>query len=353
LSPLTRADRGRENATARAERAAAGRVVRPPATRAPSSIVSGGAGLGESLVVWALYGIVTLEILVTYARLPAGDLYHVSGSGLGGGASRALVFLDFPVSLAAISLVALAADRLSNAFTTALACVSVALCAVTFWPGVVDEGDLDARTINALPAVGVLLALSLTLAAAARWGADFAPRRPADLARVALTAVLVFVSLPWLVAELGFSFDGVPVLSWIWQSGELRTQPGHRVPGPAVHHGHHHGMACLLLVVTALLLSRAVGLLRHPRLRLPLIGYLSLMLIYGLVNLANDAWLEQIVKRGWTNTEIPDLLVPSASLAWAVLVLLAAAVALLWFAGEAGKRPAWRRRGPRSGGQIS
>ena len=68
------------------------------------------------------------------------------------------------------------------------------------------------------------------------------------------------------------------------------------------------------------------------------------MLVYGLVNLANDGWLEQVVKRGWTVWEIPDLLVPSASLAWAVLVALAAAVALVFAAGE-GRQPAVDRCG--------
>ena len=60
----------------------------------------------EPLAVWLLFGVVTLEILVTYARVPAEELYHVTGSGLAGGISRVVVFLNFPAALVAIAIVA-------------------------------------------------------------------------------------------------------------------------------------------------------------------------------------------------------------------------------------------------------
>ncbi len=44
----------------------------------------------EVLGVLLLFAAVAVEILVTYARIPARELYHVSGNGLEGGASRAL-----------------------------------------------------------------------------------------------------------------------------------------------------------------------------------------------------------------------------------------------------------------------
>jgi hypothetical protein len=50
------------------------------------------------------------------------------------------------------------------------------------------------------------------------------------------------------------------------------------------------------------------------------------MLSYGIGELANDFWLEQIVKRGWTNWAIPDVTRPSASVAWGVIVLGAVVV---------------------------
>ena len=37
------------------------------------------------------------------------------------------------------------------------------------------------------------------------------------------------------------------------------------------------------------------------------------MLAYGSVNLAQDFWLEQVVKRGWTDEAIPSALRPDAN----------------------------------------
>jgi hypothetical protein len=46
--------------------------------------------------VWAIVAAMAVAVLVTYARLPAGELYNVSHSGLRGGLSRVLVDLNFP-----------------------------------------------------------------------------------------------------------------------------------------------------------------------------------------------------------------------------------------------------------------
>jgi Mn2+/Fe2+ NRAMP family transporter len=75
-----------------------------------------------------------------------------------------------------------------------------------------------------------------------------------------------------------------------------------------------------LLVITALLLSRLVGAIRQPLLRAVTAFYLALMLVYGATNQVQDLWTEQIVKRGWTNWEIPNVLHPTASAAWAAMV---------------------------------
>ena len=34
------------------------------------------------------------------------------------------------------------------------------------------------------------------------------------------------------------------------------------------------------------------------------------MAVYGIANIANDAWFEQVVKRGWTDWAIPNVLRP-------------------------------------------
>jgi hypothetical protein len=293
----------------------------------------------EVVAVGLLWAVLLVEIFVTYMRLPAEELYHVSGSGLVGGASRVLVELNFPIALVAIAVILLLADRLGGAAVAVVAGIGIALCGVLFWPGVVDQGDLDARWINALPAFGVAIALLLGILAAAMLGG---PRRPewrgaGDAARIAVAVVVLLLAVPWILADLGFSLDGVPVLGSLYQTGELRSQPG--VPGlhPAVHHGHHHGMDGVLLVLTALLLSRVLPSVRRRWVRIVAGAYLSLMLAYGFAELANDFWLEQIVKRGWTNWEIPDMTRPTLTVAWGLILLGAAAIYAV---------AAWRSRRP-------
>ena len=61
--------------------------------------------------------------------------------------------------------------------------------------------------------------------------------------------------------------------------------------------------------------------------RLLLAAYLSLMAAYGVGNMANDFWTEQIWKRGWTDWRFPSVLQPTLSVGWA-LVLLGAALLL-------------------------
>jgi hypothetical protein len=58
------------------------------------------------------------------------------------------------------------------------------------------------------------------------------------------------------------------------------------------------------------------------------------LLTYGVALLVADDWLEQVVKRGWTDEAIPSLVRPQLSLGWALIVLGAIAVELLWFRRE-------------------
>jgi hypothetical protein len=75
-----------------------------------------------------------------------------------------------------------------------------------------------------------------------------------------------------------------------------------------------------LLALAALALSRVVADVRPGLLRGGLALYLALMVAYGLANAVQDFWLEQLVKRGATSLEIPSLIVPKATPAWAALV---------------------------------
>jgi hypothetical protein len=259
--------------------------------------------------VWSLIGLLLCAVFVTYWRLPAADLYNTSVEGLRGGAGRALVQTNFPsVSLVAIALVLVAVSALP-ARAWWIAAPSIALCLVTARPGQVQQSDLDARAVNVIPALGVALALGLTLWATRRAGARFAPRLPGDRARMVAALVIVLVSIPWIAAELGF-FVG----NSVFLTSRIVTEGDETLA--AVHLGHHHGLDGTLLMLFALLLSRVQ--LRDGRLGRLLLAYVSLMFAYGFMNFAEDAWHEQLVKRGWLEWRIPSALLPRLHWIWLV-----------------------------------
>jgi hypothetical protein len=294
----------------------------------------------EVAAVWILFAAVAAEILVTYSRLPARELYHVSGSGLAGGSSRVAVFANFPVALVAIAVLALLADRTaSSRRLTLLAVAGIALSAAVFWPGVVSEADLDARWVNAVAGLGVLVALALS-AVLLTGGLERTPAQRGDSVRALVAAAALLVALPWAAADLGLFLDGVPLLGRVFETARVAT-PG---AGPAVHHGHHHGMDGTLLLLTALLLSRVVPSVRRRALRIAVGAYLSLMVAYALGNIANDLWTEQVLKRGRTSWEIPNVLEPRLTPAWGLIVLGAA---VLYAVAARGRRG--RPRGPSPG----
>jgi hypothetical protein len=259
---------------------------------------------------WALHGIFAVLTFVTYSRLPPEQLYNVSREGVAGGASRTLVFVNFPVAFAAIAILALVGGRLAWA--------GIVLCAVAAVPGVLDLDDLDARPINALPALGVAIALALTvlrrdkLRDRPRWG---------DPIRFGLAIPLALISVPWLFAEAGF-YAPHPIFSDQIPVGETIA---------AVHLGGHHGTYGVLLALSALLLSR---LGRSPWAS----GYLALMLAYGTALALEDFWHEQIQKRGTIDWTFPSLIEPRLSWGWLAIVVAAAAIELLWLRRERSPR---------------
>jgi hypothetical protein len=291
----------------------------------------------EVTLVWVLLLLDAVVILVTYSRLPASELYHVSGSGLDGGLSRALVDSNFPAALVAIAILLVLLDRLGR--LRVLAVAGIVLCLPVFWPGVVDEGNLDARPVNAIAAFGLLVALALSARLAL---GGWSPSRRGDPLRVVVAVGAVLVSLPWLAAELGLFLDRAPILGWLFETGRYRAR-GAEV---AVHHGHHHGLDGLLLVLSALLLSRIGPSVRARWLRVVLGAYLALMTVYGLGNMANDFWTEQIWKRGWTDWQFPDLLQPAVSVGWGLIVLGAAVLCAMSYETQGSRmgRLAQRRR---------
>src|SRR5438552_12441386 len=256
-----------------------------------------------------MYAAVGVATAVTYWRLPPGSTYHFDDTGWSGAASRLVSYANFPVALAAIAVVgAVSRGR--------LAWLAIALCAVVAVPGVVSQDDLTASWANAPAVAGVVLAVWLTW-----WSPPQRRRVPLGSLRVWLIGLLAVWSLPWIIAAVGLYAQDLPLAGSLIRSRQPTPGEPHLA---SVHLGLHEGLFGVLLAVTALVLSAR-------RLPLALSLYLSLLLCYGVAVSANDGWNEQVVKRGWVDTQIPSVLTPKLSAAWAVLLVSAVAVHLLWF----------------------
>jgi len=288
------------------------------------------AGLREIWVAWVLFGLATVAVFETYWRILPAELWKVHNSGFVGGIGRALVFVGFSPAVAAFAVLPIVADRLDDRRADLLAVLAAALCATVAF--VQTPSHLDPKWSNTWPVVGVGLAVALTAWASLR-GRREAVRtsRAGDRARLVLGGVTLFFAAPYIAAELGFHLDGVPLLGWIFQTGKIAPEPGAGYLHATVHYGHHHGLDGFLLVVTALLLSRLLGGIRRPGVRPLTAAILALMLVYGWTNMVNDLWIEQVVKRGWTGWQVPDVLFPKLSLAWAAMLVAAAAIHVVFF----------------------
>jgi hypothetical protein len=305
-----------------------------------------GVSLTEVAGIWLVAAIWTLGILVTYSWVSPADLYHVSRDGLAGGAGRALVHLNFPLAFAAIALagfawarIAAVPDALSpvaRRLLAGLTLVAVGLCLVAAVPGVVEQGDLDAKPVNIVPAIGVLLALAVTAVAvrATGWGMPAVWRPAANWVALAIAGVLVVLSLPWILADFGMYIGDVPLLGRLFMSKEIPA--GHELR--AVHLGHHHGLDGTFFALTALALLRPFGQLAAGWLRGVLAVVVSLLFVYGIANFFEDFWGEQIEKHGWASFDIlPNVTRPELNLAWGAML-----VAIVSVAGVLVRRPASR-----------
>jgi hypothetical protein len=289
-------------------------------------------GLAEALAVWCLFALVAVAILITYSRLPAGELYHTSGGGLDAGLGRALVFAGFPLGIVAVAISWIAAARVRTRLAVIAAAGATVLCASVGLPGVIDQNDLDARPVNGIAATGALLALVLTAWALARGGlGDSAPFGRGDVLRIAAAGVIVLCSLPWVWAELGYYVSSAPVLGAVFIAEEVRPSLGGEPSLHAVHLGHHHGLDGALLALGALTLSRVPVRMPGKREGTALALYLSLMLAYGLANALQDGWNEQLVKRGTVDAKLPSMIRPELSPAWAGIVAGAVVIYLALF----------------------
>ena len=218
--------------------------------------------------MFALHAATAAAIGVTHSRVPAERLYNSRRGGL----SRAAVFGCFPTAVAAVAT--LPSGRVAGCAGRAAA--------------VRDRGRSPASSTSATWTAG------RRNLPATRRRRRWPPRRrrraaaAADARRSAASPRTGLATAPG--RDLGA--HGCWPTPGIQTAGMAQPSPGE--PGvDRVHLGHHEGLDGALLAWDALLLSRR----RTGRLH----GwYLALMLTYGVAVAAQDAWLEQVVKRGWT-----------------------------------------------------
>lgn len=289
--------------------------------------------LREAVAVWTGVGITLLAVFVTAQRYPASELYHVSQDGIGGAFGQALVVANYPMALVAIALIGVALARLwsdstsqSRPILAAAALVGIALCAATAFS--VDQGGMDAKPINALPALGIAIALGLTgLALRAGPVGGWRPWTRRDGLSLVAGIAGVLGGLPVIFAQAGIYVADVPGLRSIFMSRAV--EDGQKVV--YVHIGNHHGFAGVFMLLAGLLLARELIAARERAIRLVFGWYVSLLTIYGAANLVQDAWGEQIVKRGWTDHTIRNLIRPSLTLDWLSIVIGTVLFWLIYF----------------------
>ena len=308
-------------------------------------------GLTGVLVVWAVWIVVCAATWATNARIPVSLLYGFHGAGIVSAAGRVVVLLGWPIALAAVPLEAVAVERflasphtpVTGRVVSAASVVSVALCVTIAWPGAQQGSHLDAKYINAPAAVGVAIAFGLTMYVVAATGrGDPLPRTRAAVAWAAVFLAILVLSIPWLLANLGYYAGDVPGLRSIFMSRQVVPEPG-RPHLAAVHLGNHEGVDGVLLAITAVVLMRTLGQIARSWRRTALAVYLSVLLVYGLAVALADGWHEQITKRGWTDWKVPSVLHPAASWGWLAVLMVALVVWLAvrtWLQSlEGGARP--------------
>lgn len=270
--------------------------------------------MGESLVVWGLLAADLLAMAITTRRADSSSetgqtLFHHQVDS----------FLRHPLAPAAVAIGAVATERLDRGQRLSRL---TWLAPAIVWSAAARRGSRRVA-ITPLAIEMVTGSIALTIAAIGRRGGGGGCARwgRGDGLRISLAIVVAAISLPWVLADVGIYASDLPGLRHLYLGRHPGIAGGR---GPAVHLGHHHGLDGALLALTGLLLSRQLPSFRAGPPREVMTLWLALLTVYGIVRAAEDAWYEQIVKRGWTDRRVPPLVVDGRlvlSAAWVWLLL--------------------------------
>jgi len=122
--------------------------------------------------------------------------------------------------------------------------------------------------------------------------------RKRNLLRLIIFGIIIFISLPWILALVGIYASDIPGLSAIF----LGRQPYPDMYGyPSVHLGVHHGWDAYLFAVMAIIASISLDsryYLKNNKIRSIVAGGIAFFILYTVIAGTEDFLNEQIIKRG-------------------------------------------------------
>ena len=164
---------------------------------------------------------------------------------------------------------------------------------------------------------------------------DFTPPelnfKKLNIARVIMTIVILFFSLPWILALFGVFISDVPVLNLIF----LGRQPYGSKLLPSVHLGTHHGTWAYQFGIIAILFTKFLDskyYLKDVRARSIIAGGIVFLAGYAVINGLEDGFNEQVMKRG-IDLIAYDVVgaIYSSPLFYPILAGIALFVIMLWY----------------------
>jgi len=106
--------------------------------------------------------------------------------------------------------------------------------------------------------------------------------------------IFCFFSLPWILCKVGIYISDVPLLNLIFLGQQ--SYEGH----PSVHLGDHHGFGgwYFVTIVWVLVYTRLIDKIQKPQVKKFIIFGLSFLYYYGMIQVLEDGFNEQLAKRG-------------------------------------------------------